>query len=133
MERRNLIIIALCWAFAGPTEDGGVRRGESPVGASGSGKGQDVPLEEGLPEGGGQVKIVPCVGSGAISLESCRIPRIEEAVDGGRPIFWVGGPGGVACREDDVLALCKQDSLLPGNLPQAEQSFASNDAALEST
>ena len=26
-----------CYAFAGPTEDGGVRRGESHVGASGSG------------------------------------------------------------------------------------------------
>ena len=29
--------MARCCAFAGPVEDGGVRRGESPVGASGSG------------------------------------------------------------------------------------------------
>ena len=37
MDKRNCICIDRYWAFAGPTGDGGVMIGESPVGASGSG------------------------------------------------------------------------------------------------
>ena len=37
MDRRTWMRMARCCAFAGPTEDGGVRRDEIPVGASGSG------------------------------------------------------------------------------------------------
>ena len=36
MDRRTWVIIARCWSFAGPAEDGGVSRGEIPVGESGS-------------------------------------------------------------------------------------------------
>ena len=37
MDKGAWILISSCWAFAGPAEDGGVRRGESTVGSSGSG------------------------------------------------------------------------------------------------
>ena len=35
--------MARCCAFSGPVEDGGVRRGESPVGASGYGMARMCP------------------------------------------------------------------------------------------
>ena len=37
INRRTCILIACCWEFTGPTEDGGVRSGDNTVGASGSG------------------------------------------------------------------------------------------------
>ena len=55
MDRRTWIYIARFWAFAGPAENGGLRKGDIPVG-------QDLPLEEGLAEGYGKINIVTCIG-----------------------------------------------------------------------
>ena len=49
--------------------------------------GQGVPLEEGLAERGWEVDIVACICQQTICLEGRHVPRIEEAVNGGR---WQG-------------------------------------------
>ena len=40
--------MALCYAFAGPAEDGGVRRGKSPVVVFGSGMARMCPFRRAL-------------------------------------------------------------------------------------